>query len=583
MKKTIFIFVVILISIPFVSFARENITDWYIKEFNTLITVNQDSSLLVSEDITADADSLPNKHGIFRILPTQIKTPDKVFRTPIELISITDFNGNPLQYTIIRDSGNNTVTWKIGDPNKTVSGENYYRIVYKVKNAIRFDNPNFDEFYWNLLGTFWKLDIDKFNATIIFPTGVNEENTEINYYTGYSGEKRQDLANYKWIVDYVLQFVATGVIKSGEGITASIVFPKNIFYPSQLSFTEKYINPSPYLWFLIPIIVFICCFIAWMKYGKDPRINKTIIPEFEIPGNLSPMQVGLLVSNGKWNKRLIPASIINMAVKGLISIKEIEPPPPAVRLTAKLFQRKNFSLNSLSLGSKSIIDLPAGDKELMDKIFKWEKEVDLSLLKTYFIQYLPEIKEAAINDLADRQLIIKKGLTIGKIFFFVGILLLVIFSQLFAGFNSMITYSIIASGLIFLIFSFIMPQRTKKGAELLWKIKGFHLYMNIAEKYRQQFNERENIFEKFLPYAIVFGMTKLWVKKMEEIYGSDFIKNYYPAWFIGTSSSMFNVSSFTSALDNLSSSIASGTGTSSGSGGGGGAGGGGGGGGGGGW
>ena len=53
----------------------------------------------------------------------------------------------------------------------------------------------------------------------------------------------------------------------------------------------------------------------------------------------------------------------------------------------------------------------------------------------------------------------------------------------------------------------------KKGAELLWRIKGFKLYMETAEKYRQQFYEKENIFEKLLPYAMVFGMTEIWVKK----------------------------------------------------------------------
>ena len=49
-------------------------TDWVIKDFQSTITVNKDSSLLIEEKITADADSLPDKHGIFRVLPTQTKT-----------------------------------------------------------------------------------------------------------------------------------------------------------------------------------------------------------------------------------------------------------------------------------------------------------------------------------------------------------------------------------------------------------------------------------------------------------------------------------------------------------------------------
>ena len=93
---------------------------------------------------------------------------------PIQLISITDFNGKKLKYSTINDSINHTVTWKIGDPNKTVTGVNYYKITYKVKNAIRFGNPEFDELYWNLNGNFWDIITYNFVANINFPTEVTK-------------------------------------------------------------------------------------------------------------------------------------------------------------------------------------------------------------------------------------------------------------------------------------------------------------------------------------------------------------------------------------------------------------------------
>ncbi|MCP5939972.1 DUF2207 domain-containing protein, partial [Klebsiella pneumoniae] len=74
------------------------------KDFQTSITVNKDSSLSITEDIIADAGNLPDKHGIFRTLPTQVNTDKGVFKTPIELVSITDFNGAPRRYQAITDS-----------------------------------------------------------------------------------------------------------------------------------------------------------------------------------------------------------------------------------------------------------------------------------------------------------------------------------------------------------------------------------------------------------------------------------------------------------------------------------------------
>lgn len=127
-----------------------------------------------------------------------------------------------------------------------------------------------------------------------------------------------------------------------------------------------------------------------------------------------------------------------------------------------------------------------------------------------------------------------------------------------------------------------MPKRTLAGAELNWEIKGFRMFMETVDKHRAEFYEKENIFEKFLPYAIVFGITGLWIKKMKDIYGEDFYRTYAPVWFIGNMGS-FDADSLNGAISGLSSSIASNTSSPSGSGEAGGAGGGGGGGGGGGW
>ena len=69
---------------------------------------------------------------------------------------------------------------------------------------------------------------------------------------------------------------------------------------------------------------------------------------------------------------------------------------------------------------------------------------------------------------------------------------------------------------------------------------------------------------------------------MKEIYGEDYFAAHAPIWYVG-SVAAFDVDSFSSTIDSLSSSIAANTSAPSGSGGGGGAGGGGGGGGGGGW
>ena len=131
-----------------------------------------------------------------------------------------------------------------------------------------------------------------------------------------------------------------------------------------------------------------------------------------------------------------------------------------------------------------------------------------------------------------------------------------------------------------------MQKRTEEGHVLFRRIKGFKLYLDKAEKYRQRFLEKENLFEKFLPYAIVFGITREWIKKMKDIYGEKYFATYHPVWFYGAGIASFNADSFSEAMNSVSTNMAStmsSSPSSSGTGGGGFSGGGGGGGGGGGW
>jgi uncharacterized membrane protein len=554
------------------------ITDWYIQNFESDIVLNKDSSLLITEYITADCGNLPNKHGIFRILPLQIKTDKEIFKTPVELISITDFDGNPYKYQTTKSS--DTVTWKIGDANKLVSGVNYYKIVYKVKNAVRFINSDFDELYWNLLGTFWQIDIDNFSANLFFSAEITKNNTQIDYYTGTFGSKDKSLARYNWSRQNSIFFESTQPIKAGEGITVSATFPKGIFTPYEPSFQEKYGNYFLYLFFLIPIAVFIIAFRLWQKYGDDPKMKKPIPPEFGIPDKITPMQMGMVISSGHWNDKLVTATIINLAVRKFISIEQTEE-------KVLFFTSKEIRLTK-NKGGNTQTPLTETEKMLMDAFFSGKDTLKLSELKTFqnriaFRKAVSEIKKTAVNDLVNNNWIVKTGLSLQAVFFTIGIIAVIWLSfwfvlvpQLFA--------SILLSGIILIIFAVIMPKRTQAGADLLFKIKGFELYMKQAENYRQQFYEKENIFDKFLPYAIVFGIAELWAKKMQQIYGEDFYKNYHPYWFIGTGTfDSFSADSLTSQINSITTAISSTVASSSGSGGAGGAGGGGGGGGGGGW
>lgn len=547
--------------------ARQNATNWYIKNFDSKIVVNLDSTLEITERITADCGNAVGKHGIFRILPERINLEnDEKIETPVKLISITDFEGKKINYTEIRNHSDKTVTWKIGDADKTVSGVNDYEIRYLVKNVIRFGNKDFDEFYWNLNGNFWDIEIDNFKAEIIFPKEIDKGNTEVEYYTGYLGAKKKDLANFSW-TDNTLEFNSTRTILQKEGITASVTFPKNIFTPYQPTILEKYGN---FLYLLIPLFVFIFCFILWIKYGKDPRINKPIIAEYDIPDNLSPIELGMLENNGVFRSEFVTAEIIYFASRGLMTIKEIEN-------KILFFKSKDYEfIKNKGVDSEKKLNKP--QNTIFNRILTDKK---LSSLKNKFHTTADNAKNQTISLLEKKGLIIKSGNYFRIGFRAIGIGMIFVAISFFE-FSPYLFASLLLSGIILFAFGYIMPKRTPTGAELNWKIKGFKLFMKTVDKDRARFYEQENIFEKFLPYAIVFGITDIWIKRIKELYGEEYFQNHAPLWYVGNIGS-FNMDSVTNTINDLSSSIAANTSSSSGSGGGGFSGGGGGGGGGGGW
>jgi uncharacterized membrane protein YgcG len=148
------------------------------------------------------------------------------------------------------------------------------------------------------------------------------------------------------------------------------------------------------------------------------------------------------------------------------------------------------------------------------------------------------------------------------------------------------------AGLITLLMAQLMPARTDKGVTLRDQLLGLKMYMTVAEADRikalqaphgdltEKIDVNDNsqlvkVNERLLPYAMLFGIEKQWIKEFASLYEEP------PQWYVG--STAFNAGYFASSMSGFASASASSFSPPSSSGGGGSAGGGGGGGGGGGW
>ena len=176
----------------------------------------------------------------------------------------------------------------------------------------------------------------------------------------------------------------------------------------------------------------------------------------------------------------------------------------------------------------------------------------------------------------------RKGLILALLFFSV-IIILWIFGALGAEMKQSFLLMMITAVSVIWLYAFIKYEArlSDHGIKLKEDWLGFKMYLETAEKHRMQ-NLKPEFFEKYLPYAMIFGIEKKWAKAFEHL------NMPFPSWYAGSAyaagagsspnlASSFSPSAFSASFTSSFTSAISSSGASGASGGGGGAGGGGGG------
>ena len=68
------------------------------------------------------------------------------------------------------------------------------------------------------------------------------------------------------------------------------------------------------------------------------------------------------------------------------------------------------------------------------------------------------------------------------------------------------------------VTSRVMPRKTRKGRIAWEQITGLEEYIRRAEVDDIQAQDRRGVFERLLPYAIIFGLSNRWAKAFAELY-----------------------------------------------------------------
>jgi len=538
MKKLI-LSIAIIGLVPFKALAA----NWWIDSYSTDIQVNNDSTLTITETITANF-SQEEHHGIYLLVPTNITKEDgKTESVRFDLISVTDENGNQLQYQESHSIGQIEV--KIGNPNIMVQEPKTYIVKYEISNGLDLSGEDHDQIYWNVISSEWEVPILKAEAKLTLPSTLTiQDQIGTECYAGFAESTEED-CTYQVSEINKINFWTNEQLNPYEGVTILVSFPKGLVaQPSKLIWIIKDYWPA----IMVPI-VFIISFMLWRKHGKDKKVG-TIVPEYEPPQNISPIEASILIDN-RVDVSDISAIMIDLAIRGFINIEETE------SKVLGIFNSKEYTLHRINRNNEP--SLKRFERTLLSSIFGTEYLKKLSDLKNKFYAEIPRLTEEIFASAMEQKLFVKaphkqqfKYALIGFLFLFFGIPSLAILSSSRSGLT--LALSLVISGILIIIFGLYMPKKTDGGHELYKHLLGLKMYIETAEKDRIQFHEKEKYFERLLPYAMIFRQTDHWAKQFEDIYKMP------PSWYSSNtwgSGTAFSLGGFTHNLDQMTSSMSS--------------------------
>jgi hypothetical protein len=501
-----------------------------IDNFDATIRMNADSSIDVEERIGYDVGG-DAAFWFYRYIPVRYIVPElgkEKYALRLSEVAVTDKDGNPYEF-VVSESGSSQEI-KIGSKGVALTGKKSYVIRYHLAYPVRHGEA-YDEFFWNVTGDNWPVPISKVEARVIYPEGIKTggDDSHIKCYAGRPGSREAcDRAEY--ILPDSSQQVASGTVLSasdlaaGEGMTFVVAVPKGLMQkPTYLSYARGMVEDTlaslaAESWvFVFPLLILIRMLLIWIRRGRDPKGRETIIPEYEVPDNLTPAELGIIMEE-RCGQREIIAEMIGLADKGYLSITKEE---SGDYIFKKLKDPKGLE-NSF-------------DYRLIDGIFRGSDTASLSHLRGNFAKTYRKI----VDDLFES--VYKKGYfyenprkVIGRYSAWAFLILFVLMFGLStlgdmedAGLESpfsprtifFLVSSLILSMVIITAFANKMPKKTPKGALIEERIRGFREYLRTVEKERLQFHNapgrNQQDFEDLLPYAIALGVEDGWVDEFD--------------------------------------------------------------------
>jgi uncharacterized protein (TIGR04222 family) len=542
-----------------------------ITHYDVQLALRPDGSMRVQETIDYDFGT-QRRHGIYRTIPVE-SAYDRDHRRvyPISDIDVSSPTGAPKQTEVEKGA---TVTIKIGDPDiDDVTGKQTYVIAYDVQGVVNGFTDH-QELYWNTVGSQWGVPIVRSTVSVEGPRPI----ADVACFQGAQGTTDQCPARIK---DGAATYAATG-LDSYQGMTVVASFPPGTFAHAEPILEEYWRFDRAFAVSPLSVggsaallgLVAGGAVVAVSQRGRDRRYlgltpglepapgeqaryakvgmfrGDPVAVQFTPPKGVRPGQLGTLIDE-EANVLDVTASIIDLAVRGYLRIVEVE--------KEHVFWGGDWRLEKLRDAQQG--DLYPYERTLFRALFTGRDEVLLSDLRTTFSGSVKRVQGELYDDVTDRGWFHGNPRTVRGWWKFyawlaiaLGVVLTVVLAVLTSTHLGLVGVSLVVAGFVMLSLAGRRPARTAAGTAVLAQVKGFELYLRTAEADQLRFEEHEDIFSRYLPYAIVFGVAERWAAIFARLAATGLVASA-PNWYVGTgydSNGLFDYHGFGGSVDALS-------------------------------
>jgi hypothetical protein len=566
--------------------------DEAMERFAVVYDLQPDGSVAVSETITWRFPPGEQRHGIFRNIVVRMGWGDeegKYRYYDLTDVEVSSPSGAPVDFRVSDNGAAKEI--RIGNADEWTEGTQVYELRYTLHDVLNpiagtGGAPDTVEFHYNVFGSNERTERERVNVVVDAPAA----STQVVCYEGETGSDTTCQAT----AGSPTTFAAMG-LAPGDAMTVIAGYPAAAFDDPQPDVRDGDADSSYgggaataanaaaiAAGVGAPVLALaVMGALVWTR-GRDERYADltpgltpsvadrhtqpttrggpdTVAVQFHPPAGVPPGLVGTVLDE-KANPIDVSATLIDLAVRGFLRIEEVE--------GGGMFKRTDWHLIHLAPPPGEAL-LPY-ERRLLDGVFSTRGDVvALSDLKNTFASTLKKIQTDMYDEVVTRHWFrsspqLQRGMWqgLGVVLAVVGGMILfygqgAVSALMGAGFTggAVLGVGLALSGAIVWLLGGRMAAKTPEGSAVLAQSLGFKEYLTTAEAGQIAFEEAGNIFSRYLPYAVVFGVADRWartfadVARAAEAVGQPILM---PTWYIWSGTAFPDFTSIANGVESFS-------------------------------